>query len=419
MSPNLAQTPIIEPFDVGARLVALILPCRAKIWKPARLKINLANLTVSNTQATSCHERNKEMRRLMVKKAAIKGGLVSCQPVLSSSHISCMLLPTIYTTAIGNVSNRIIISMVAFASLLASMVFVGWSADVALAAPTGANTVRTPFGKRPAANVHAIPKGVPADIEGIKSENNVSLLGGRVMHVNDEVHLVNEAGKVVHVAKNDRTKVRGTPIRGAAVPEESGWVAYASWTDTKGSPISSFTTTWDVPAVPTTNHGQTVFIFNSIEPASGNAILQPVLQFGPSAAGGGSYWAVASWYLVGGQTYYSSLVSSLSVGDSLNAVITLTGSSGNSYNYVSSFSNVDGTTLTATGADQLVWATETLEAYGITSSSDYPTGSTVFSSINLGLSNSNTPSVTWAPVSDTNDGLITTVNGAVTIKYPA
>ena len=315
--------------------------------------------------------------------------------------------------------------MVAFASLCVSVVFVGLSVHVALAAPTDTTTVRTPFGERPAANVHAIPKGVPADVEARKSENNVFLLGGRVIHVNDEVHLVNDAGKVVHVAKNDRTKVRGTPIRNAVAPEQSGWVAYASWTNTKHSPISSFTTTWNVPAVPTANNGQTVFLFNSIEPASGNAILQPVLQFGPSAAGGGSYWAVASWYLVGGQTYYSSLVSSLSVGDSLNAVITLTGSSGNSYNYVSSFSNVDGTTLTATGADQLVWATETLEAYGITSSSDYPTGSTVFSSINLVLSDGSTPSVTWAPVSDTKDGLITTVNvdGAVgagiTIAYPA
>lgn len=66
---------------------------------------------------------------------------------------------------------------------------------------------------------------------------------------------------------------------------------------TGSSPISSFATTWKVPAAPTTNHQQTIFLFNSIEPASGNAILQPVLQYGPSAAGGGSYWAVASWYV--------------------------------------------------------------------------------------------------------------------------
>jgi hypothetical protein len=164
-------------------------------------------------------------------------------------------------------------------------------------------------------------------------------------------------------------------------------------------------------------------LFNSIEPASGNAILQPVLQYGPSAAGGGGYWAIASWYLVGGQTYHTSPIQ-VSVGKSLDGIITLTSTSGSSYNYVTSFSNVAGTTLTATGAAQLVWATETLESYSVTSSSDYPTGSTVFSAINLKTS-SGTPSVTWGPVSDTADGLITTVNtqGAtnakITIKYPA
>lgn len=59
----------------------------------------------------------------------------------------------------------------------------------------------------------------------------------------------------------------------------------------------------------------------------------------------------------------------------------------------------------------------------MTSSSDYPTGSTVFSAINLETSDG-TPSVPWSPVSDTADGLITTVNtqGAtyaeITINYP-
>jgi len=104
--------------------------------------------------------------------------------------------------------------------------------------------------------------------------------------------------------------------------------------------------------------------------------------------------------------------------------MTLTGNNGNSYNYVSTFSNVAGTSLIATGADQLVWATETLEAYKITSSSDYPTGATIFSGINLGLSDGSTPTMSWNPVSDTEDGLITTVNvdGAsnarITISYP-
>jgi len=208
------------------------------------------------------------------------------------------------------------------------------------------------------------------------------------------------------------------------VPEKSGWVAYASWTNSGSSPISYFTTTWSVPPVPATDNGQTVFLFNSIEPASYKAIVQPVLQFGPSAAGGGSYWAVESWYVVGTQAYYSNLVSA-SVGDTLTGDITLTSTDGSSYNYVCAFENIDGTTLTVTGADQLVWATETLEAYQITAASDYPSGSTVFSGISLTLSDGSNPPTSWSAVSDPNDGLSTTVNidgseGAeVTINYPS
>ena len=35
-----------------------------------------------------------------------------------------------------------------------------------------------------------------------------------------------------------------------------------------------------------------------MEPADTSAVLQPVLQWGVSAAGGGNYWAIASWYLL-------------------------------------------------------------------------------------------------------------------------
>lgn len=148
-----------------------------------------------------------------------------------------------------------------------------------------------------------------------------------------------------------------------------------------------------------------------------------MLQYGPSAAGGGPSWTVASWYLVGNETYHTSLAS-VSVGDSLNGEITLTGKTDSGYNYSCSFSNVNGTSLTAKDAEQLVWATETLESYNVTSSDDYPIGSTVFYSVNINLSDGSIPSVAWTPVSDSDDGLFTTVNvdgasgGKITIKYP-
>lgn len=133
----------------------------------------------------------------------------------------------------------------------------------------------------------------------------------------------------------------------------------------------------------------------------------------------------------------------VSVGETLDGVITLTSSSGTSFNYVSnppfrlgfagpktyfisqvsSYSNIAGTSLTVTGAEQLVWATETLEVYGVETITDFPAGSTVFSGIKIVLENGATPTETWSSVSDTADGIDTTINtnsasaGVITIKF--
>ncbi|CAK5266329.1 unnamed protein product [Mycena citricolor] len=148
-----------------------------------------------------------------------------------------------------------------------------------------------------------------------------------------------------------------------------------------------------------------------------NAILQPVLQYGSSAAGGGSYWAVATWYLVGNSVMYTNPVR-VSAGANLNGIITLKSHSGSSYNYVSSFTNVGSTSLTVNGAAQLTWATETLEVYSVASQNDFASGSTVFSNINLSLASGAVPSVKWSTVSSSQDHLTTTVNtnGATNAK---
>lgn len=39
------------------------------------------------------------------------------------------------------------------------------------------------------------------------------------------------------------------------------------------------------------------YFWNGVEPADNSAVLQPVLQWGSTPAGGGDYWAVASWYV--------------------------------------------------------------------------------------------------------------------------
>ncbi len=78
-------------------------------------------------------------------------------------------------------------------------------------------------------------------------------------------------------------------------PTVNGWVEAANWT--AANTPTSMSASWKVPANPSTGGGQVIFFFPSYENAPGTRIVQPVLQYGASAAGGGAYWAIASWYV--------------------------------------------------------------------------------------------------------------------------
>ncbi|KAJ7110684.1 hypothetical protein C8R44DRAFT_800453 [Mycena epipterygia] len=272
----------------------------------------------------------------------------------------------------------------------------------ALAVPV-ATSVLTPGGYRPNNTIHEVP------------------VGGRIAHIGSDIHVLDASGVIIHVA----SPTSGEPAA-AVVPrqEETGWVAYAFWLQSDSSdPIASLSTSWTVPPVPTTEHGQTIFLFNSLEPSGGvSAILQPVLQYGPSGAGGGDFWAVASWYVVDGQTFFTSLVP-VEVGQPLDGLVSLLGQNGSTYEYSSQFTNIAGTNLAINTTQQFTFATETLEVYAVTESSDFPAGSTVLSGINLVLESGVVPDVVWDTSSSVEDGVSATVNvdGAtnaeITIAY--
>ncbi len=181
----------------------------------------------------------------------------------------------------------------------------------------------------------------------------------------------------------------------------SGWISYAYWSNNSGNAINSFATTWVVPPEPSTQSGQTIFLFNGIQNSS--MIYQPVLQFGPSAAGGGNYWAVASWYVdgQGGIANHGPLVR-VNVGDVLVGIMTLTGSGPFGFDYDCEFQGLNAG-LTIQNVEQLTWACETLEAYGITACSDYPdTQETAFRGINMQTGGSGAP-LAWTPVNGVTD----------------
>jgi hypothetical protein len=92
------------------------------------------------------------------------------------------------------------------------------------------------------------------------------------------VHVLNASGAVHKVVTFDPVAKATTPTTNGGLPEETGWVAYANYYN-NNAPIGSFQTTWSVPNVPPANTGQTLFLFNSIEPASLTRLCSPCCRY--------------------------------------------------------------------------------------------------------------------------------------------
>lgn len=124
---------------------------------------------------------------------------------------------------------------------------------------------------------------------------------------------------------------------------------------------------------PATQKDQTIILFNGIQIYGDNfGILQPALQWGSSAAGGGPYWSIASWYVTSkGQAFHTPLVT-VAIGQLLLGLMTLLGKSGTKFIYDCEFRGIPGTTLPVQNITELLWCNETLEAYTLTQCSDYP-----------------------------------------------
>jgi FG-GAP-like repeat len=226
--------------------------------------------------------------------------------------------------------------------------------------------VLTPGGLRPKSLVHKVQPGQVIDGTG------------------GVLRILDSSGAVVADLGPSQGRAAGRSLMpgdvaqppSGALAHGSGWITYASWSTT-GTPVSSFTTTWVVPPAPGVQSGQYFFLFNGIQ--NSEWILQPVLQWGVSAAGGGSYWAVASWYTpsrntsgTGGPAVTSSLVP-VSPGDILTGIITLTAQTAEyGFSYSCQFQGLADTVYEVSNVQELTQCVETLEAYGITQCSNYP-----------------------------------------------
>jgi hypothetical protein len=127
--------------------------------------------------------------------------------------------------------------------------------------------------------------------------------------------------KCEHPAKliSPRAPAIATNGRAAPPPPPSinGWLEYAYlWAPNNAWNMPWYNgviNSWTVPNNPAVNGGL-LYFFNGLEPSDGSAIIQPVLQYGTSPAGGGNFWGIATWYVAGSTVVFTS-VGQVSPGD--------------------------------------------------------------------------------------------------------
>jgi hypothetical protein len=177
----------------------------------------------------------------------------------------------------------------------------------------------------------------------------------------------------------------------ATTAQDPGVGGWTEWTNLLTPSGASFLEVrFTVPPVPKTAGQQTIFLFPSFTADTNPPIIQPVLQWGPSAAGGGKYWSIASWYLdADANSYYGKLVK-VNAGDVIDGLIAGT----NCANAVCASWTITTTdvtqptvvstlTTTAGGYKDTQVQGGVLEVYDLTTCAEYPAGPTSFTSLVL------------------------------------
>jgi hypothetical protein len=140
------------------------------------------------------------------------------------------------------------------------------------------------------------------------------------------------------------------------------WVSFSDLSPTPLPAVSRFASSWKVPPLPT-DSSLSIFFFNGLEEMSGQNILQPVLQWGPTVHGGiPGTWSIASWYVgSAGSPAFSSEAIPVVPGTQLTGVIEFNGTNWSCY-----FEGFPGTTLLVDTLPDMQVASLTLESYTAT-----------------------------------------------------
>jgi hypothetical protein len=156
--------------------------------------------------------------------------------------------------------------------------------DAAPKVPNG--YVFTPGGWTHPSCIHEIPDGATFDAQ----HGDVVKDGRIVAH--------HEPCAFKPVPSHSRPDLKDSNMTETAGPSYGGWVEADYQYAATGQKFDVLTATMTVPTNPTQTTPQTIYYFPGLESTLDNncGIMQPVLQWGVSPAGGGAYWSIGSWW---------------------------------------------------------------------------------------------------------------------------
>lgn len=247
--------------------------------------------------------------------------------------------------------------------------------------------IPTPSGKMlPATRIHPVPSG------------------SFQKRVGDVTYIIYQ-GKVLFTVIDDNSansiqEYSGTASASArATSDFTGWIEDAY--DNNVPQIGYFSAYWVAPSSPPSSESQeAIFLFNAIQPAAGNAIIQPVLEWNQPSTG--LYWTGAAWSLYNNVGYPSSRIT-VNSGETVRGQMIWRPTMGA---WLIMFTNGAGQTVskytTDISTDQNLATFVALEGTKIDDNTDVP-GDTTFSSMQFlsGLGGSSVP-IVWGQNTNVN-----------------
>ena len=210
------------------------------------------------------------------------------------------------------------------------------------------------------------------------------------------------------------------PAEHAEQAPAGGWISWADWQTVSATPVASFSAAWTVPPPPTTAGGQLIYLFNGLQDAAGQHILQPVLQWGTSpAAGSGDHWGLASFW-VGSENdpMFCSPWVAVQPGTAVTGRMNVVAQANGLFSCTCAFDGFPATELTAENLPELVDCVLTLEAYGIAADAPYPSVAyTDFVQVAVTTRDA-TPAVQWQASGGALVQADGGVDGSVRVVYP-